>query len=425
MARPFPPSWFRLATGDAPLRPPLGGSRRADVCVVGGGFTGLSAALHLAEAGTDVVLVESGRIGDGASGRSGGQIHSGQRQDVLWLEKRFGHERAKALWDMAEDAKALVRSLIVRHAIACDLRSGVIEAQHKAAGVRDAAELVEALSSRYGYDRATLLDKAATAAALGSDAYHGAIADRGGGHLDPLRFCLGLARAAASAGAAVHEMTPAKALRPDGTGWRVVTSDGEIRADSVVVATDGRSGRFEKQTRRRTIGVNSFIIATAPLGPEGDSILPGGESAADSLYVVRYWRKLGDGRLIFGGGESSAGHVPADIAGFVRPQLRKVYPQLADTPIVHGWGGVVSVTLPRLPFVREIRPGVWAAGGFSGQGVALAPYTGRLIAEHLLGKTTKLRLLSELPIPPLPTVTWVRRALVALAIQAGRLRDRG
>ena len=407
-----------------PDRPPLAGSRRADVCIVGGGFTGLSAALHLAEGGAEVVLVEKGLLADGASGRSGGQIHSGQRRDVLWLEKHFGFERAKALWDVAEDAKALVRTLVVRHAIACDLRSGVIEAQHKPSLMRDAAELVEALNGRYGYDRATLLDQAGTAAALGSERYFGAIMDRGGGHLDPLRFALGLARAAGAAGAALHERTPAVALRHEGGKPVVVTSFGEIRADTVIVATNGRSGPFETETRRRILGVNSFIIATEPLGPMAADILPGGESVADSQFVVRYWRKLADGRLVFGGGESNAGHVPADIIGFVRPHLLRVYPQLADTPISHGWGGIVSVTIPRLPYVRAIRPSVWAAGGFSGQGVALAPYTGKLLADRLLGRPDRLDLLTGLTIPAVPGSAWLRRALVTLAIWQGRLTDR-
>ena len=185
------------------------GSRRADVCVVGGGFTGLSAALHLAEAGADVVLIEANSIASGASGRNGGQIHSGLRRDVIWLEEKFGFERAKILWDMAEEAKALLRALIIRYAIACDLRAGVIETLHKASLLPDAAELVKALNERFDYDQASLLDRAGTIAALGSERFVGGILDRGGGHLDPYRFSLGLARAAIGHGATIHENTPA------------------------------------------------------------------------------------------------------------------------------------------------------------------------------------------------------------------------
>jgi gamma-glutamylputrescine oxidase len=423
MPRAHPPSFYRLAAATAPEYPPLDGSRRADVCVVGGGYTGLSAALHLAEAGADVVLLEADRIAGGASGQNGGQIHSGQRRDVLWLEERFGFERAKLLWDMAEEAKALVRALIVRFAIPCDLRGGVIEAQHKPSLMAEAAEHVAALRERYGYDQVRLMDAAETAAALGSERFAGAIHDRGGGHLDPYRFALGLARAASGLGATLHEASPAIALSRDG-GPVVRTARGDVRAEHVIVATDGRSGRFERITRRRMIGINSFVIITEPLGAAGEAILPGGESAADSRFVVRYWRKAAGGRLIFGGGESNAGRIPADIASFVRPHMLEIYPQLAGAGIAHGWGGVVSVTAPRLPFVREIAPSVWAAGGYSGQGVALAPYVGKLLAEAARGRPERLGPLADLPIPALPGWTWVRRALVTLAIWRGRMSDR-
>lgn len=420
MAQAFPPSLYQLLASGVARHPPLEGARKADVCVVGGGYTGLSAAIHLAEAGADVVLVEAETLANGASGRNGGQIHSGQRRDVLWLEKRFGAERARELWDAAEEAKALIRALIVRFAIPCDLRSGVIEALHKPDLVAEASELAAALSGRYGYDQVTLLDRAETAAALGSERFVGALHDRGGGHLDPYRFALGLARAAAGLAVSLHEETPAIALR---RGPVVQTAQGEIAADSVIIATDGCSGRLERATRRRTLGINSFVVATEPLGEAGARILPGGESAADSRFVVRYWRKTADGRVVFGGGETGAGRVPADIRTFVRPHLLEVYPELQSVELTHGWGGVVSVTAPRLPLVREIAPRVWAAGGYSGQGVALAPFIGKLMAEAALGCPERLRMFSSIPVPMLPPWTWLRRIVVSAALLRGRLSD--
>jgi gamma-glutamylputrescine oxidase len=421
MARAFPPSLYRLSVGETAGYAPLDGSRKADVCVVGGGYTGLSAALHLAEAGADVVLVEAEEVAGGASGRNGGQIHSGQRNDVLWLERRFGLERARELWDAAEEAKALVRGLIVRFAIPCDLRSGVIETLHKPSLLGHAAKLVEALRERYGYDRADLLDEEQTVAATGSGRFCGAVRDRGAGHLDPYRFALGLARAASALGAALHENTPALSL---GRGPLVRTPHGDIRADQVIVATDGRSGRFERHTRRRMLGINSFVVATEPLGDDGDFILPGGEAAADSRFVVRYWRKTPDGRLVFGGGESTVGRIPADVRSFVRRHLVEVYPQLEEVPLTHGWGGIVSVTVPRLPYVRQIAPRVWAAGGYSGQGLALAPFIGKLMAEAALGRPERLSAFTSIPIPPLPLAAWARRLIVAFALLRGRVADR-
>jgi len=421
MAPALPPSFFRLSAGKVPGYEPLDGSRRADVCVVGGGYTGLSAAIHLAEAGADVVLVEADEVASGASGRNGGQIHSGQRRDVLWLEKRFGAERARELWNAAEEAKALVRALIVRFAIPCDLRPGVIETLHKPALLAEAGELLKALSGRYGYDQASLLDRAETAEATGSRRFFGAVRDRGGGHLDPYRFALGMARAATALGASIHEHTPALALD---AGPVVRTAQGNIRTDHVIVATDGRSGKFERSTRRRMLGINSFVVATEPLGAAGETILPGGESAADSRFVVRYWRKTPDGRLVFGGGETSVGRIPADVRSFVRPHLIEVYPHLRAAELTHGWSGTVSVTAPRLPYVREIAPDVWAAGGYSGQGVALAPFIGKLMAEAALGRPERLSAFTSIPIPPLPLMTWARRLAVALALWRGRMADR-
>ncbi len=424
MARGFPPSFFRLAAGDVTQYPPLDGPRRADVCIVGGGFTGLSAAIHLAEAGADVVLVEGESVASGASGRNGGQIHSGLRRDPIWLEEHFGFARAKEFWDMSEEAKALIRALIVRFAIACDLRAGVMETLHKPSLTAESAELVEALTGRFGYAQVRLLGRDETVAAVGSERFFGAVHDSGGGHLDPYRFALGLARASVTLGATIHENTPAIELKREGGGPVVRTASGEIRADHVIVATDGRSGRFERITRRRMLGINSFVVVTEPLGAAGETILPGGESAADSRFVVRYWRKTADGRLVFGGGESSAGMIPADIPAFVRPHLLEIYPGLAGAPIAHGWGGVVSVTAPRLPFVREIAPAVWAAGGYSGQGVALAPFLGKLLAEAALGSRQRIAAFEALPIPPLPRPEWLRHALVTLALWRGRLADR-
>ncbi len=424
------PSWYHLNAGDAPQFPPPGGSCKADVCIVGGGFTGLSAALHLAEAGASVVLVEAGRIGYGASGRNGGQLHSGQRQDVLWLENKLGFEAARTFWDIGEMAKALVRGLIARHGIDCDLKDGLIEAVHKPALMTETTELVWALQKRYDYRNITLLDPDETARALGSTFYAGGFLDAGAGHLDPYRFALGLARAAEGAGAAVHENSRAIMLR---SGRTVVTTHGTVAADHVILATDCRSGDIDRTSRRCALGINSFIVATEPLGEAGADVLPDDECADDTRFIVRYWRKSADGRLIFGGGENNSGRVPANIAAFVRPHLEQIYPQLKDIGIAHGWSGLVTVTAPRMPFVREVEPGVWAAGGYSGQGVALAPYVGRLLAEQALSATGRtadgealeqLSLYTRLAIPQLADWDWMRRAMVTAALWQGRIKDR-
>ena len=233
----------------------------ADVCVVGGGYTGLSAALHLAEAGLDVVLLEAQRVGWGASGRNGGQVGSGQRRSQDWLEKRFGRDTARLLWDMAEEAKALVRALVERHAIACDLRPGVIHAARRADEVAEHHAEAESLARDYGYDAIEPLDRAGIAARIGSDAFHGGTLDRGAMHLHPLNYALGLARAAVAAGVRVFEASRVEALEPE-----VRTSGGRVRARFVLVAGNGYLGGLVPAVAARVMPINNFIIATAPLG---------------------------------------------------------------------------------------------------------------------------------------------------------------
>ncbi|WP_051630583.1 NAD(P)/FAD-dependent oxidoreductase [Afifella pfennigii] len=422
MLRPFPPSWYHIAAEPVPERPRLEGEEKADVCVVGGGFAGLSAALHLAEAGASVALLEAGRLGHGASGRNGGQIHSGQRRDVLWLEAHYGFERAKALWDVAENAKTLVRQLAAR--FACPVADGLIETFHRTSDAHENERFVEALTSRYGYDQVTALNGAQVAEAVGSTAYVGGLRDAGGGHLDPYRFTLGLAAAAEGAGARLYETSAALSFERNG-GFRVATEAGHVIAERLILATNGRSGRLENITRRRTLGIHSFMLATEPLGELAETVLPGNECASDSYFVICYWRKTPDGRLLFGGGESNAGAVPADIGAFVRPHLLRVYPQLRNVAIAHGWGGVISVTPERLPFIRSLGDGISAAAGFSGQGVALAPYIGKLLAEEALGRAPEeLKLYADLKISRVPDSTFLRRALVRLALLRGKLADR-
>ena len=425
-----PPSWYHQQAEEQPGLPPPEQSVKADVCIVGGGFTGLSAALHLARAGVDVVLIEAGRIGYGASGRNGGQLHSGQRQDVLWLENKVGTEAARSFWTIGEMAKAHVRGLISEYEIDCDLADGLLEGIHKPALMTETTELVWALQKRYGYRDITLLDPDEISSAIGSSFYFGGFRDAGGGHLNPYRFLLGLADAAIDAGASLHENTRAILLRSGGT---VVTTHGTVSASYVILATDCGSDQLDPAGYESTLGINSFVVATEPLGSAGETVLPGNECADDRRFIVRYWRKSADNRLIFGGGENSAVSRPSDIGALVRPYVEEIYPQLKGIGIAHGWSGLVTVTAPRMPYVRNVRPGVWAAGGYSGQGVALAPYVGKLLAHQALSDTGRnsdsealeqLSLYAKLKIPRIASWPWLRHALVTAALCHGRLKDR-
>jgi gamma-glutamylputrescine oxidase len=415
-------SWYEASCGHRPRYQPLDGDRSCDVAIIGGGYTGLSAAYHLARTGAEVVLLESHRLGDGASGRNGGHLSSGQRRSVLWLEERFGFTRAKALWDLGEEAKAHAVGLIEEHGIDCDLTFGHLTALHKARYYAAEAAIVDALWTRYDYDKVAMVVRPAMAAALGSDFYYGGSRDSGGAHLHPMKFLIGLANAAVAAGAHVFEDTAAITIEA-GRRPKVRTLSGTAHAGRVLIACNGHIGALEPVTARHVMPIRSYIAATEPLADD-TVVLPGGECVGDSRFVIRYFRKSADNRLLFGGREVYTGGPPKNIAPHQRQQIGEVYPQLKDVAISHAWGGSVAITLPRLPFVREVMPNVLSIAGFSGQGVALAPFAGKLVAEAFNGDRERLKLFEDLAMPGFPGGALLRQPLLTLAMAFYALRDR-
>lgn len=423
-------SYYTATAMPFPALPPLEGDRACDVCLIGGGYTGLSAALHLAEAGQDVVLIDAHRVGWGASGRNGGQVGSGQRLDQLALESLVGQAEARALWTMAEDAKALVHDRIARHAIPCAYRPGVLHADHRRRFLPHSRALARRLREAYGYTAARMVEEDEIRQMLGSRGYVGGVLDRGAGHLHPLTFALGLAQAARAAGADLRERTRALAVA-GGDPAEVVTDRGRIRARAVILAGNGYLGHLDRRVAERVLPINNFLIATEPLAPDlARSLIRDDVAVADSRFVINYFRLSEDRRLLFGGGESYGFRFPADIAGLVRPIMLRVFPQLTGVPITHAWGGTLGITLRRLPHVARLEPGLWSAAGYSGHGVALATYVGALLAEAVTqsrrGQPPGPRFdqLARLPVPRFPGGTRLRHPLLVLAMTYGALRDR-
>lgn len=415
-------SWYEEGLADRPAFAPMDGSRQADVVIIGGGYTGLQAACNLAEKGVGVVVVEAARFGDGASGRNGGQIGTGQRSEPAELEAEYGFERARALFDVAEDAKLYLVEFAKARGIDVDHRAGQLSVAHRERLVgafrRYAAELTE----RYDYPHVRFMDRDETAERTGSFRFFAGVRDTGTGHIHPMKLLIGLVQAADLAGATLFENTAALAIKSANDVVTVETTGGTVTANHALVACNAHIGNLEPITAAHVMPIRSFIGATEPL--DAPHILPGGEAVDDSRFVVRYFRRMSDGRLLFGGREAYTSENPKDIRQHIRRQITEIYPELKTTEITHAWGGSVAITMPRQPFVREVMPHVVSIGGFSGHGVKLSNYCGKLYADAILGDRSRLGLFEDLRVKPFPGGARLRTPLLVLAMTWFSLLDR-
>ncbi|MFN4207097.1 MAG: NAD(P)/FAD-dependent oxidoreductase [Agrobacterium albertimagni] len=416
-------SWYQASVGERPEYPALDGSVSTDVAIIGGGFTGLQAAFNLARLGVSVVLIEGSRFGDGASGRNGGQLGTGQRAWPGELEAELGFERSKALFDMAENAKHYLLDFAEQHGIDIEYMPGQLNVAHKRGWESDYRHDAEVMAVRYGYPHISFMDREETHERVGSTRYHYGVRDTGTGHIHPLKLLVGLARVAHQAGARIHEMTPASAIRQEGGKTVIDTARGTITADRLLIATNAYIGNLEPVTASHVMPIRSFIGATEPLS-KFPQVLKGSEAVADSRFVVRYFRKSRDGRLLFGGREAYTADSPRDISTHIRRQIAEIYPDLKNIEITHGWGGSVGITLPRKPFARDVMPGVTSLAGYSGHGVMLSNYCGKMYADMVAGNAHELDVLKDLKIPPFPGGASLRKPLLFLALTWYALRDR-
>ncbi|MAN99689.1 MAG: FAD-dependent oxidoreductase [Roseovarius sp.] len=419
----YPPSWYATTASTLPEFAPLRGRTRADVCVVGAGYTGLSAALHLAEAGFDVVLLEAQRVGFGASGRNGGQLGSGQRMEQTALERLVGADDAAHLWRLAEEAKDLVKSLVARHGIDCYLKPGVAHACFTAREMAAEHAYADHLANRYGYDQIEKLDAEGFATLCPSPAYHGGTLDMGAAHLHPLAYALGLARAAAAAGVRIHEGSAVHQITR-GPKLRVATDAGAVEADHLILACNGYLGGLDRKVAARVMPINNFIVATEPLGDDAARVLTRDVAVADTKFVVNYFRLSHDKRLLFGGGESYGYRFPKDIRATVRKPMLEIFPHLQDVALEYAWGGTLAITLRRMPYLARLAPNILSASGYSGHGVGTATHAGRLMAEALRGEASGFDCMARVPAPAFPGGAALRSPLLVLAMTWFSLRDR-
>jgi gamma-glutamylputrescine oxidase len=395
----------------------------ADVCVIGGGYTGLSSALHLAERGYRVVLLEAERVGWGASGRNGGQCIIGQRQPQEELEERFGTVEARRLWDLGVEAVATVRALIERFDIDCDLKRGNLQCAARRSDVDRYRRHADHMRARYGLDCRFLAGEELRHLS-GTDVFRGGLVEYESAHLHPLNYALGLAAAARNMGVRLFENS--RVLGYDrASPTRVRTRQGQVRARYVVLGCNGYLRRLEPRIAGRIMPINNFLLATEVLdAARRHELNPEDLCLYDARFVVNYWKLSGDGRMLFGGGENYTRRFPANIGSFVRKYLLRYYPQLADARIDYAWGGTLAVTMNRLPCFGRLDPDVYYALGFSGHGVQLATLAGKLIAEAVAGTAERFDVMARIPSPRFPGGTLLRWPGLVAGMLYHALRDR-
>ncbi len=424
LAAGYPESWYVATANGIHDYPVLDEHLNADVCVIGGGYTGLSAALNLAEQGFDVVLLEAERIGFGASGRNGGHIGSGQRKDVLETEEQFGYERSRELWDLAEAAKQEIRDRVEKHRIDCDLQYGQFVGVHKRAYVGWPGELADALAERYDYPHAQAVSREEIRSYVATDDFHEGLFDAQAMSLHPLNYALGLARAAREAGVRMYENSRVTSYeRADPA--RVRAGKGSVRTSFIVLACNGYLGKLESRVAGKIMPINNFMIATEPLGEtRSRELMRDRICCHDTRFVVNYFRTSADHRLLYGGGENYRAGFPKDIGKFVRPYMLRMFPQLEDVQTDYAWGGTLSVTVNRLPHVGRLKPNVFYAQGFSGHGVSIASIAGKIVAEAIGGTASRFDVMASLPTWTFPGGTLLRYPGMVLGMLYYGLKDR-
>ncbi len=418
-------SYYSVSAQPAPVRGALEGVVDADVCVIGGGIAGCSAALHLAQQGLSVVLLEEHRIGWGASGRSGGQaifsVASGQAK----LERLIGADDARAVWDVSVEGLALARSLIDRYHIDCDFSSGYLLTAVKQRHERELQTEVQELHERYGYGSVRYLPAAEVRAVVATERYCGALYDSNSGHLHALNYTLGIARAAESLGVRIFEGTRASGFTASGTAQvRVHSTRGEVRARFLVLCGNVYLGATAPALAAKIMAVATYIVATEPLGEQrARTLLRDNVAVCDMNWVLDYFRRSADHRLLFGGRVNYSGLRSFDAPGATRARMLRVFPQLQDVRIEYAWGGDVDITLNRAPHFGRLAPNVFFLQGFSGHGIVLTGIAGKLVADAVSGTAARFDVFARIPHANFPGGAALRRPALVLAMLWYRLRD--
>ncbi|MDR3470848.1 MAG: FAD-binding oxidoreductase [Devosia sp.] len=420
----YPPSYY--AASRNVVRDPrrLQGEVTTDICVVGAGYSGLSAALHLVEKGFKVVVVEGALVGWGASGRNGGQVVNGLNASLDTIQRRYGDTAADFVGGLLQEGAGIIYDWVQRYGIACDLKRGNIYAAYTAKHMRE-LEAKQALWRRHGMDDHELLDAAGIRRRIGSSAYCGGMIDRSGGHMHPLNLALGEARAVESLGGVIYEQSPVTAVSQGGGRALVTTEGGRVSARVVLLCGNAYLGNVVPELARRVMPVSTQMIATEPLGPDRASLLlPTDMCVEDVRYILDYFRLSADNRLIFGGGVVYGGTDPADVIAKLRPNVTRVFPQLENVKIDYAWSGNFALSFSRVPQLGRLGSNVYFAHGYSGHGVTGSHLFGRILAEAVNGDLARFDSFAALRWIPFPGGRALRAQYSTLGSWWYAFRDR-
>ena len=392
-----------------------------DVVIIGGGLTGIGAALKLAKSNVNVALLEAHEIGAGASGRNGGLVCSGYRHDQIWLEEKMGKTAAHELWDISQGAKKHLENTLSENKINADYEKGLLFCAHNKRMFDWLQSDMAHLQNQYSYNDLETLDETKCNQAISTNDYKGGVLDKGVGRIHPLKLLYGMAEAAIKNGAIIYEKCRAIAIEENSNGIKIIHENGYLNAKNLLICGGGYLHGINQEVEAKVLPISSFVIATEKLDFD---LMPNAIGAMDTKFVVNYFQKTFDNRLLFGGGEKYTPNWPKDIAGFVRKNLLKIYPQLENVKIEHAWGGALGITPTRLPFVRKIGKSIYSASGYSGQGVLLAPFFGDILGQMLLGDAKNFEILSKMPVPDFPGGRMFRFPLLTAAMSYYSILDK-
>lgn len=416
-------SYYAASANPAPEHPSLQGDVSADVCVVGGGLAGCSTALELAERGYKVVLLEGQRIGWGASGRSGGQAITGFASGQTKLVRHVGAANARRMWNISLEGLQLIRDRVAKYHIDCDLHWGQMSVAIKPRQRDDLLQEQRQSEEQYDYRQLRFLERAEVESLLETKRYCAGLYDSGSGHLHPLNYTLGIAAAARAAGVTIYERSLVTNVSYDSPAV-VSTAGGKVRAKFVVLCGNAYLDKLVPSLRSRIMPVGTYIVATEPLGEARMQKLMGENIAVTDInFVLDYFRRSADHRLLFGGRVSYSGTDAFDTASATRKRMLKVFPQLADVRIEYAWGGYVDITMSRAPDFGRLAPHVYYLQGFSGHGIALTGIAGRLVAEAVAGQAERFDLFTKIEHRKFPGGDLLRMPALVMAMMWYRARD--